>query len=247
MLTENERDILLGQIAPRRTATDAGRALVDRHQARRARVGNVNRKILGDVSATLNTELEHQEGRSLIGLGETLLDAARAQHSSDSAHAGIALNGTKKEWRWTLTGNADLDRDVTRTDRDDAGFPRDRARETSTSGDSRRPPTANCSSFRPAMRAPRWRSAGARPSRQRPHRGGVDSGQFTRTNDRQAAMNLDLPVSRRKRDFSALGNLTLNGNAEVDQLSDFGTLTNFGAGANWSPVDGSTSLPADSG
>ena len=53
----------------------------------------------------------------------------------------------------------------------------------------------------------------------------------------EAAINLDLPISRRNRDFSALGNLTLNANAEVDQLSDFGTLTTIGAGANWSPVD----------
>ncbi|MFL6795137.1 MAG: TonB-dependent receptor, partial [Sphingomicrobium sp.] len=37
--------------------------------------------------------------------------------------------------------------------------------------------------------------------------------------------------------FSALGNLTLNANAEIDQLSDFGTLTTIGAGANFSPVD----------
>jgi hypothetical protein len=51
------------------------------------------------------------------------------------------------------------------------------------------------------------------------------------------AVNVDLPISRRGKDFSALGNLTLNGNAEVDQLSDFGTLTKFGAGANWSPVN----------
>ncbi len=50
-------------------------------------------------------------------------------------------------------------------------------------------------------------------------------------------MNFDLPISRRNRDFSALGNLTLNGNAEVEQLSDFGTLTTIGGGLNWSPVD----------
>ncbi|HET7282123.1 MAG TPA: TonB-dependent receptor, partial [Sphingomicrobium sp.] len=41
----------------------------------------------------------------------------------------------------------------------------------------------------------------------------------------------------RGRDFSALGNLTLNGNAAVEQLSDFGTLTTVGAGVNLSPVD----------
>src|SRR5690348_18139022 len=29
-----------------------------------------------------------------------------------------------------------------------------------------------------------------------------------------AAINVDLPISRRKRDFDALGNLTLNANAE---------------------------------
>jgi len=50
------------------------------------------------------------------------------------------------------------------------------------------------------------------------------------------AINVDLPISRRGKDFAALGNLTVNGNAEVDQLSDFGTLTKLGAGVNWSPV-----------
>jgi hypothetical protein len=63
-----------------------------------------------------------------------------------------------------------------------------------------------------------------------------DSNSLSRTLG-EAAMNIDLPISRKNRDFSALGNLTVNGNAEVDQLSDFGTLTTIGAGANWSPVD----------
>jgi hypothetical protein len=31
--------------------------------------------------------------------------------------------------------------------------------------------------------------------------------------------------------------LTVNANAEFDQLSDFGSLTTIGAGANWSPID----------
>ena len=52
-----------------------------------------------------------------------------------------------------------------------------------------------------------------------------------------ASVNFDLPISRKNRDFSALGNLTLNANAEVDQLSDFGTLTTIGAGLNWTPID----------
>ena len=40
-----------------------------------------------------------------------------------------------------------------------------------------------------------------------------------------ASANLDLPISRRNRDFSALGNLSFNANAEFQQLSDFGSLT----------------------
>ena len=51
-----------------------------------------------------------------------------------------------------------------------------------------------------------------------------------------ASLNVDLPISRRNTGFDKLGNLTLNANAKVEQLSDFGTLTTLGAGANWSPV-----------
>jgi hypothetical protein len=36
----------------------------------------------------------------------------------------------------------------------------------------------------------------------------------------------------------ALGSLALNANIAVDQLSDFGTLTTYGFGASWRPVDG---------
>ena len=70
-----------------------------------------------------------------------------------------------------------------------------------------------------------------------PHRGGRRQLQLARADQRRSGDQPRLPISRRNRDFSALGNLTLNANAEVDQLSDFGTLTTLGAGANWSPVD----------
>ena len=62
------------------------------------------------------------------------------------------------------------------------------------------------------------------------------SGSLGRTTG-TASVNLDLPISRRGRDFSALGNLTFNANAELDQLSDFGSLSTIGAGANWSPAE----------
>ncbi|MBA3835989.1 MAG: hypothetical protein H0X53_09160 [Sphingomonas sp.] len=67
-------------------------------------------------------------------------------------------------------------------------------------------------------------------------RNGVESSNSLGRTRGLAAANLDLPISRRNGDFSALGNLTFNVNGEVEQLSDFGTLTTVGAGLNWSPA-----------
>ena len=35
-----------------------------------------------------------------------------------TAHAGLTMNGVKSNWRWTVTSNADLEREATGTDRD---------------------------------------------------------------------------------------------------------------------------------
>ncbi len=239
MLKELERDIALESVPPGATEEQAlaARSLIGTR--RDIRGGAIfNRQILGNVSATLNTELEHSEGRSLIGLAESDLQPLDRDTHSDSAHLGGTLNWDKSQWRYNVTGNADWDRSVTGTDRDDVVFPRDRARETTTSADLSA--TANGTVFKlPAGNAGATFKVGASTvnldSVSRRH--GVEtSGSLDRTTG-TASVNLDLPVSRRNREFSALGNLTLNANAEIDQLSDFGTLTTIGAGANWSPVE----------
>ena len=239
MLTEDERDITLESILPGATAEQAlaARSLVGSRRELRGST-TFNRQILGGVSATLNTELEHSEGKSLIGLGETSLIALDRNTATDSAHAGIALNGDKAGWRWSLTGNADYTRDLTRTDTDDPAFARNRARETRIAGDLTA--TANGSLFKlPAGNATATLRAGAvgqhLDSQERSL--GTESETSLGRTTGTAGINVDLPISRRNRDFSALGNLTLNANAEVDRISDFGTLTTIGAGANFSPVD----------
>ncbi|GAA4780974.1 TonB-dependent receptor plug domain-containing protein [Stakelama sediminis] len=51
-------------------------------------------------------------------------------------------------------------------------------------------------------------------------------------------VNVDLPIANKSRAvLSTLGKLSLNGNAQVRQLSDFGTLTSLGYGLHWTPVD----------
>jgi hypothetical protein len=56
--------------------------------------------------------------------------------------------------------------------------------------------------------------------------------------DLSAGLNIDLPIASRRNDvLDAIGDLSLNLNGGVDRLSDFGTLTNYGAGLTWSPTD----------
>jgi len=73
MLKESERDIVLDQRPPA-GATEAeelaARSLIGTKGDLRAS-GTFNRTVFGDVSGTLNTEVEHTDGRSLIGLGDT--------------------------------------------------------------------------------------------------------------------------------------------------------------------------------
>src|SRR3982751_1214644 len=131
MLTENERNISLTQPSPTGNESDAllARSLIGTKRDVRASA-IVNRQILGDVSATLNAEVEHNEGRSLIGLGDTVLTPLARNNTADSAHLGTTLNWDKAQWRWNVTGNADWERDLVGTDRDSTTFPRDRSRET---------------------------------------------------------------------------------------------------------------------
>ena len=52
-----------------------------------------------------------------------------------------------------------------------------------------------------------------------------------------AQINIDLPIASRRRDvLGILGDLTLNANAEIERLSDFGSLVTTGYGVHWSPI-----------
>ena len=197
----------------------------------------LNRQLFGDVSATFNGEVENNVGRSLVGLDEAALEPLVRNSTSSTAHLGAAFNGNKGKWRWSATSNADLARSLTRTDRENQ-TERDRSRTFTTSADV--DVTANGPLFAlPAGDASMTVRLGASTfNLDAERRSAIDSSdnELSRTRG-SGSVNFDFPISRRNRDFSALGNLTLNANAEVEQLSDFGTLTTIGAGFNWSPVD----------
>ena len=77
-LYENERDLVLQPIAPDTDAVDPRpfRTLVGARQDVRLS-GTVNRTILGDVSATLNGEVERETSRSRFGVPTGTLDRRR--------------------------------------------------------------------------------------------------------------------------------------------------------------------------
>ena len=233
-LTEDERDISLDD--PTAPDDRAARTLVGSKKLIRGS-STLNKAVLGDVSATVNAEVQYDDGRSLFGLSDAALEPLVRDSNNETAHLGVSLNGNKGKWRWSATGNGDVARFETRSDRkDEAGT--DHTESLTASGDVDL--LANGPLFAlPAGDA----SATFRVGGSTLHRDNVQQrsdGPFSNDLARtlgSASANIDLPVSRRNRDFSTLGNLTLNANAEIEQLSDFGTLTTVGAGMNWSPVE----------
>jgi len=234
MLTESERDIRLeDDLDPGEPDPRTARSLIGTKRDLRGSV-TVNRE-LGTIGATGNFELEHNEGKLLIGLGETLLEPLARNTSSDTAHGGFVFDGNVSSWNWSVTGNADAAHNITNTDKD--ADVRDLADTTTLSGDV--DAVANGKLFQlPAGDASTTLHVGAATIHQDSdrRRDRVEASNSLGRTSGNASVNVDLPVSRRNSDFAALGTLTLNANAKIEQLSDFGSLTTIGGGANWSPV-----------
>lgn len=232
-LTEDERDI---DLDPGEPDERSARTLVGSRKLLRGGT-TVNRTILGDVSATANAEVEHSDGRSLFGLSDFALEPLVRKTTSNSAHLGLALNGNEGKWRWSATGNADAARSVTRSDRENVAGS-DRVETLTRSGDIDLMGNGPLFALPAGDAGVTVRVGASTLDLENERRTAVVAlpNDLSRTRG-SASANLDLPISRRNRDFSALGNLTLNANAKVEQLSDFGTLTTVGAGLNFSPVD----------
>lgn len=177
-----------------------------------------------------------------------------------TANAALALNGDIGRWRWTVNGNYDRTESSTRTERGvdvsdiqtavtAGGFSpfgdlgnlirtADRAKSVSSAaglnalvaGSPFSLPAGDANtSIRVAATTTDFTSDSLRAGIANSASLGRDSGSIR--------ANIDLPIANAARDvLSALGRLSLNGNAEVEQLSDFGTLTTFGYGINWQPI-----------
>ncbi len=235
-LLESERDVISrpsnGQTidqAPYRTLIAPSQQLTIN--------GVYSQTLSSKISASLNARLEVNQRQALLGLDNQLLLSRDTK--SQAAHAGFSLNGDglpwSGAWRWSLTGN--YDRVSTRGITDTVGSA-DLANSTSSVG-------AVDALFRgPVLKLPAGDLStsirlGARTSEfdSSSLRSGVARAGSTSRDSGSAQINVDLPIASRRREvLGMLGDLTLNANAEVERLSDFGSLITTGYGVNWSPI-----------
>jgi iron complex outermembrane recepter protein len=199
--------------------------------------GTLNRPVSDTVSATLNGSLDFNSSTALLGLPRPSLTPPGLRRESDSraGHLGLSLNGVIAPWNWSLTGNLDRSASETRT-QTSAGA--DHSRSVSQAGGAELvmngplfdlPGGAVTASVRAGFDARGLDSEADRA-------GIVTLRELSRTRE-NAQVNVDVPIaSRRRAVLTALGNLSANFNAEIEHLSDFGTLRTLGAGLNWSPV-----------
>ncbi|WP_425228056.1 TonB-dependent receptor [Sphingomonas sp.] len=180
-----------------------------------------------------------------------------------TSHVGSTLNGQAGRWRWSLIGAYDrIDgRTLTDGNYDASGFqarltandptanpngPLNLARlpdsrAISRSQDWGLDAQANGSLFRlPAGEVTTSLAAGGDliDFFGRSSRAGVSQRSDLTRDQATGRINLDLPITSRAQAFGGtIGTLSANVNAAVQTLSDFGTLTTLGYGANWAPVD----------
>ncbi|HEX8643656.1 MAG TPA: TonB-dependent receptor plug domain-containing protein [Allosphingosinicella sp.] len=239
-LFESERDILQTALAP--VGIDLGdfRTLLPRTDQLQLN-GTLNRTVLGDVSATVNGRLDVNSSLSRLGFFDAGERPLTRNSDTRTAHLGLALNGDIQPWRWSLTGNYDNVLSTSRTDIAAGTGVRGRneTRSLSSIGTTElvlNGPIADL----PAGELSATVRAGfdMRDLASSSLRGGAETERDLSRDRGSLQASLDIPIASRRRAFlSDLGNLSANVNAEVEQLSDFGTLTTLGAGLNWTPID----------
>lgn len=190
-------------------------------------------KPLSEGSAfTLNATLDDTRQRSLLGLRPSSLGLAPLRRDTETldAHLGGLMQGTRAGWRWSSSLNADRNDSTTSTGGDAATG---RSRVDSIDLDA----VANGSPMDlPAgpLNVTVKAAVGAR---------NIDS-VSTRLNSRtttdlsrsqrEAQLNLDLPLFRGEAELASLGALGVNLNYALEDVSGVGALRTLGYGINWS-------------
>ncbi|HEX8579396.1 MAG TPA: hypothetical protein VF655_07350 [Allosphingosinicella sp.] len=225
-LLESERDLV--QPAANR---DAGnfRTLVP--ETERLTVnGLVSAALIDNVSSTFNGRFELESSRSLLGRDENS-PLERDTHTR-AAHLGTTFHGEASTWLWTATGSYDHLHTRIVTDLEEATL--NRATSDSAYANANILITGSLLKLAAGAVAATIRGSVERRDFSSVSRGrGIDQRADLSRDSGAVQANFYAPIaSRRAKGAATLGALSVNANVELERLSDFGTLTAFGYGAN---------------
>ncbi len=185
------------------------------------------------------------------------------QSGNDTGRIGVALNGDVGAWRWSLNANYERAVSDTLTDRgldaaalqgrldalDPAYNPfgagaiagdllQDTARSANDLGETELVFSGSALSL-PAGPVATTFKAGFDVRRQNAssNRGGIVQDVALGRDQGRFQASFDVPLTSVRNDvLPAIGDLSFNFNANLDQLSDFGSIMSYGYGLNWSPA-----------
>ncbi|MCP5395799.1 MAG: TonB-dependent receptor [Sphingomonadaceae bacterium] len=186
---------------------------------------------------SLNGNFERSHSRSLFGLDPILLDADPLERRTQSSTYSLGSSLNKFMGGWTASLTVDAVRVDTRTEIDRRGVTGfDISNNRTTSIDSKLTmigtpltlPAGDVSlTFNSELDWKRIESDDTRSNlpldlKRRRLAGNV---------------NLGIPIAERGGAWGGIGDFSLNFSAGVEDLSDFGALTNYSAGLTWSPLE----------
>ncbi|MFW2349326.1 hypothetical protein [Qipengyuania sp.] len=188
-------------------------------------------------SLSLNATASREESTGLSGLRDTgsAVEPIERRRRTDTLSLGAAYNRSIGSWKATFTSDAVLANGDTEIDRRNAaGF--DTA-ETRTRTVVNKATLTGYPVELPAGEVSATLDLGFDWKRLESSdtRSASDASITRRRFD--GGINLNIPIARRGEAWGAIGNASINLSAGAEDLSDFGSLTNWTAGLNWSPVE----------
>lgn len=198
--------------------------------------GTVSGQLLNGVSSTLNGRFEANNNESLLGIGNN--GPLSRNLDTRSFHLGTSLDGRITKWSWSFTANYDRIDTDTLTDTNDPLGARDSARSVNSFADANLLLSGAIVKLPSGPISTSIRIGGdTRNFSSRSSIGGLEQTANLSRNRGGIQANLDVPIaSQREKILPWLGNLSVNANFAIDDLSDFGALRTFGYGLNWSPI-----------
>ena len=231
LLTEGER----GLTVEGREDEAFFRSLIADSMSAEATANYVRAFMESGASLSLNGTYNHSESRSLSGLVPGTIAPIERRSDTDTASFATTLSGVLGDWRSTYTGDAVFSDGTTEIDRrDGTGF---------DVADSRTWSFVNKATFignpleLPAGEVTTtvdlgfdWRRIESSDTR-------ANSDLELTRRRLNGGVNLSVPIAERDGFLGAIGGLSANLTAGIEDLSDFGALTNWSAGLVWSPTD----------